>query len=134
MCLDGACPRDPLIRVVSSGYVNFNARFSAYCQATNQFCVVEGNRNRQDRGSMDMFCELTCPEDSNVQLCCSNGSVPCAPNARVPPRAGVTIDSVVGVGFSDTNCNVNPQVGRPVECLSIMGAGDARVECSFRRQ
>ncbi len=134
MCLDGACPRDPLIRVVSSGWVNFNARLFAYCQATNQSCLVQGNRNRNDRGSMDMFCELTCPAESNVQFCCSNGSVPCAPGERLAPRAGVTIDTMSAVGFTDTTCNVSPPNGQPVECLSIMGAVDARVECAFRRQ
>ena len=134
MCADGLCPRDPLIRVVSSGWVNFNARFSAYCQETNQGCVVEGNRDRMDRGSMNMFCELTCPAESNIQFCCSNGSMPCVPNERLAPRAGVTIDSMSAIGFADTNCDVNAAEGQPVECLSLMGEGDALVECIFRRQ
>ena len=133
-CQDGACPRDPLIRVVSSGWVNFNARFFAACVETNETCLVEGNRNRMDRGSMDMFCELLCPAGSTVQFCCSNGSAPCSPNDRLAPRAGVTIDSVTSVGFADSNCDLNPAVGAPAQCQALMGEGDARAECIFRRE
>jgi hypothetical protein len=132
ICVDGRCPRDPLINVVCSGFTNFNARLTVRCAANNQVCTVEGNADRQNRGVMSQRCEILCPARGALDVCCSNGSVPCG-GARAPIQGNSRITDMQTMGLEDTNCTPDLAGGNLAECAGIVGEHDARVECVFGR-
>jgi hypothetical protein len=131
-CLNGDCPRDPIVRGVSAGFTNFNARLYIGCRGNNQMCIVEGNRDRMNRGSMTHSCEIQCPAGGLVEVCCSNGSAPCG-GSPVAPRANIFIQSLGAEGFTETNCGAAPDGPNEAQCQGTVGDADVEVNCSFAR-
>ena len=131
-CLDGTCPRDPIVRGVSAGFTNFNARLYIGCRGNQQSCVVEGNRDRMNRGSMSHACEIQCPPGGLVEVCCSNGSMPCG-GRPVAPRANIFVQSLTADGFDESNCGGAIEGPNEAQCQGTIGAADVEVNCQFAR-
>ena len=133
MCVDGVCPRPPLVKAVSSGFPNFNARLFVRCQENNQQCVVVGNRDRADRGSMNLSCEILCPTGSQVEICCSNGSRPCVDGRIIAPNATVRIQSLTTEAFTADTCVDELGGVNEARCSATVGEADAILNCRFDR-
>jgi hypothetical protein len=103
---------------------------TASCVGGNQACTVEGNRDRNNRGSLSLSCEITCPAGATVDICCSNGSVPCG-GSRISPRNGVHIAAMTTMGFADQNCDPEFAGGNEFQCSALMAEMDAVVDCVF---
>jgi len=131
-CTDGTCPRDPLVNVVCSGFPNFNARFTARCVTNGEVCIVQGNAVRGDRGVNSQRCEIICPPGGTIDLCCSNGSIPCGGD-RAPIQGNSRITEFRTTGLADSNCALGLGGGQVVECGGLLAEQDVTVECVFGR-
>ena len=127
VCLGEICPRDYTVTASIGGNRTAGARLRVRCVATDETCIVAGNRPDH---AMPGPCALPCPGGTEVEVCCSNGSDPCG-GPESPPTPGRAIDEFSTRGFVGGDCPVNEEPVGPLQCVGQIQEADVQVFCSF---